>query len=186
MLEETTVPETTVPETTVPETTVPETTVPETTVPETTAPETQPFDPDLSGDPWTPGVSYVKGDVVSYANKLYTCRQPHTALKGWEPTDAPALWLEGGSKPVDPEPTVPETTVPETTAPETTAPETTEPETTAPAPIDPSEVTEWKAGVSYETDALVTYKGVTYSCVQGHTALGGWEPCNVPALWAVK
>ncbi|MEV7231015.1 MULTISPECIES: carbohydrate-binding protein [Polymorphospora] len=27
------------------------------------------------------------------------------------------------------------------------------------------------------------YKGVSYRCLQGHTALVGWEPPNVPALW---
>ena len=29
----------------------------------------------------------------------------------------------------------------------------------------------------------MTYNGVTYTCLQGHTALAGWEPSNVPALW---
>ena len=31
--------------------------------------------------------------------------------------------------------------------------------------------------------SLVSYDGVTYWCIQGHTSLTGWEPPNVPALW---
>ncbi|MGE6228449.1 carbohydrate-binding protein [Paenibacillus chitinolyticus] len=27
--------------------------------------------------------------------------------------------------------------------------------------------------------------GKTYRALQGHTAMPGWEPANVPALWAV-
>src|SRR5581483_2492639 len=50
-------------------------------------------------------------------------------------------------------------------------------QTTAPA---------WTAGTSYKVGDLVTYNGVTYVCLQAHTALTGWEPPNVPALWAVS
>jgi predicted carbohydrate-binding protein with CBM5 and CBM33 domain len=41
----------------------------------------------------------------------------------------------------------------------------------------------WTAGVAYRTGDRVTFNGGTYRCVQGHTALPGWEPSNVPALW---
>ncbi|NUR84067.1 MAG: cellulose-binding protein [Nonomuraea sp.] len=41
----------------------------------------------------------------------------------------------------------------------------------------------WTAGTAYGSGDLVTYNGVTYRCVQPHTALPGWEPPNVPALW---
>ncbi|MFF0312829.1 lytic polysaccharide monooxygenase [Streptosporangium sp. NPDC004379] len=41
----------------------------------------------------------------------------------------------------------------------------------------------WTAGTSYKAGDLVTYGGRTYRCVQPHTALTGWEPPNVPALW---
>ena len=37
--------------------------------------------------------------------------------------------------------------------------------------------------VAYATGAQVTYNGVTYTCLQGHTSMTGWEPPNVPALW---
>ena len=39
---------------------------------------------------------------------------------------------------------------------------------------------EWKA---YAVDALVTYGGATYACVQAHTSQPGWTPDAVPALW---
>jgi hypothetical protein len=44
----------------------------------------------------------------------------------------------------------------------------------------------WQAGRSYSTGALVTYGGMTYRCVQGHTSQVGWEPPNTPALWSVQ
>ena len=43
---------------------------------------------------------------------------------------------------------------------------------------------EWAAGTSYAVDDQVTYQGVTYTCLQAHTAIVGWEPPNVPALWS--
>ncbi|MER7724601.1 carbohydrate-binding protein [Streptomyces sp. NPDC096323] len=42
----------------------------------------------------------------------------------------------------------------------------------------------WAAGVLYNAGDRVTYGGVAYRCLQAHTALTGWEPPNVPALWA--
>ncbi|MEU4411143.1 lytic polysaccharide monooxygenase [Streptosporangium sp. NPDC023963] len=41
----------------------------------------------------------------------------------------------------------------------------------------------WAAGTAYAVGATVTYGGVTYQCLQAHTALAGWEPPNVAALW---
>ncbi|MEJ5187799.1 glycosyl hydrolase family 18 protein [Treponema sp. J25] len=46
---------------------------------------------------WTPGTYYAVGAVVSWNNYLWTCRQAHTALVGWEPGNVPALWLQGES-----------------------------------------------------------------------------------------
>lgn len=43
----------------------------------------------------------------------------------------------------------------------------------------------WAAGTTYAAGDVVTYEGVQYRCRQGHTALVGWEPPNVPALWEV-
>ncbi|MFI6155255.1 carbohydrate-binding protein [Kitasatospora sp. NPDC051170] len=41
----------------------------------------------------------------------------------------------------------------------------------------------WTAGRSYNAGDRVTYNGASYVCLQGHTAMVGWEPPNVPALW---
>jgi len=49
---------------------------------------------------------------------------------------------------------------------------------------EPPATNEWAAGVDYVVDDEVTYKGVTYRCLQAHTAIVGWEPPNVPALWS--
>jgi hypothetical protein len=61
---------------------------------------------------------------------------------------------------------------------------TTPPSSTPPStpPITPSGT--WAAGRVYATGAVVTYGGLSYRCLQGHTAQPGWEPPNVPALWS--
>ncbi|MFJ6620392.1 carbohydrate-binding protein [Kitasatospora sp. NPDC091335] len=41
----------------------------------------------------------------------------------------------------------------------------------------------WTPGTLYNAGDRVTYSGVSYTCLQGHTAMAGWEPPNVPALW---
>ena len=43
----------------------------------------------------------------------------------------------------------------------------------------------WAAGVAYVVDDAVIYNDITYVCLQPHTSIIGWEPPNVPALWAV-
>ncbi|CAL9335070.1 M28 family peptidase [Streptomyces sp. enrichment culture] len=43
--------------------------------------------------------------------------------------------------------------------------------------------TTWQVGTTYAAGDVVTYDGVSYRCLQGHTAYPGWEPPNVPALW---
>ncbi|MEU3604941.1 carbohydrate-binding protein [Streptomyces sp. NPDC035033] len=43
----------------------------------------------------------------------------------------------------------------------------------------------WTAGRAYAAGDRVTYGGVGYVCLQAHTAMAGWEPPNVPALWRV-
>ncbi|EPY11018.1 fibronectin type III domain-containing protein [Paenibacillus alvei] len=42
--------------------------------------------------PWAPNVSYKANDEVTYGEKTYVCRQAHTSLLGWEPSNVPALW----------------------------------------------------------------------------------------------
>ncbi|MFD8531020.1 M28 family peptidase [Streptosporangium canum] len=43
--------------------------------------------------------------------------------------------------------------------------------------------TTWQTWTLYAAGDTVTYNGVSYRCLQGHTSLPGWEPPNVPALW---
>ncbi|WP_053174658.1 M28 family peptidase [Nonomuraea sp. SBT364] len=42
----------------------------------------------------------------------------------------------------------------------------------------------WAAWTAYAAGDVVTYQGAGYRCLQAHTSLPGWEPANVPALWA--
>lgn len=55
---------------------------------------------------------------------------------------------------------------------------TTDPDAPAPAA--------WAAGKAYVKGDLATYNGKTFICLQPHTSLAGWEPPNVPALWALQ
>ncbi|MDK8179526.1 lytic polysaccharide monooxygenase [Paenibacillus sp. UMB4589-SE434] len=41
---------------------------------------------------WAPNTAYTVGTKVSYNGNVYECRQPHTSLIGWEPSNVPALW----------------------------------------------------------------------------------------------
>ncbi|WP_433351463.1 M28 family peptidase [Microtetraspora malaysiensis] len=41
----------------------------------------------------------------------------------------------------------------------------------------------WAPYATYAAGDVVTYGGDRYRCLQGHTALPGWEPPLVPALW---
>ncbi len=49
--------------------------------------------------------------------------------------------------------------------------------------INSTQTPAWTAGTAYKVGDLVTYGGKTYKCIQAHTALTGWEPPIVPALW---
>lgn len=46
-----------------------------------------------AAQPWAPNVAYTAGTLVSYNGNTYECRQSHTSLTGWEPSNVPALWL---------------------------------------------------------------------------------------------
>ncbi|QQR43281.1 fibronectin type III domain-containing protein [Myxococcus xanthus] len=48
---------------------------------------------------WAPNTSYTVGDIVSHGGTGYDCRQSHQSLVGWEPPNAPALWLERTGNP---------------------------------------------------------------------------------------
>src|SRR5688500_6716474 len=47
-----------------------------------------------------------------------------------------------------------------------------------------ADAAEWAPNTFYAVNALVTYQGPTYKCLQAHTSQVGWEPANVPALWS--
>ncbi|WP_018751226.1 carbohydrate-binding protein [Paenibacillus sanguinis] len=41
----------------------------------------------------------------------------------------------------------------------------------------------WAPNTAYAVNDTVTYSGSTYTCLQAHTSLVGWEPTSAPALW---
>lgn len=42
---------------------------------------------------------------------------------------------------------------------------------------------EWKVGTNYKPGDVVTYKGKTYRCLQGHPAMEHWNPAAAASLW---
>ncbi len=44
-------------------------------------------------------------------------------------------------------------------------------------------VSPWATGISYKVGQLVSFNGGVFSCIQAHTAVDGWFPDIVPALW---
>ncbi|MEU4537320.1 carbohydrate-binding protein [Streptosporangium sp. NPDC023825] len=74
--------------------------------------------------------------------------------------------LEGGTTPPTPTPTPTPTRTP----------------TPTPTPTQTG-ATSWRAGTAYAVGAQVTHSGVSYRCLQAHTAQVGWEPSTTPALW---
>ncbi|WP_438351083.1 lytic polysaccharide monooxygenase [Paenibacillus sp. FA6] len=42
---------------------------------------------------WAANIAYTVGTLVIYNGSVYECRQSHTSLNGWEPSNVPALWL---------------------------------------------------------------------------------------------
>ena len=146
----------------------------------------------VSAPLWTAGTAYSVGQVVSYGSPLYTytCRQAHTALLGWEPPNVPALWLVGDpvtnpSVAPSPSPTAtPQPSVAPSVAPSiapSVAPSVAPSSTPTATPVS----SVWTPGTYYVVGQLVSYANVAYTCRQPHTALVGWEPPNVPALWLV-
>ncbi|MEU2662616.1 lytic polysaccharide monooxygenase [Micromonospora sp. DT46] len=94
-------------------------------------------------------------NIADTANAFYSCVD---------------LQVGGGGNPSPtPSPTGP---APSPTPTPTAAP------TTPPAPGG-----SWTAGRAYQVGDQVTYGGLTYRCRQAHTAIPGWEPPHVPALW---
>jgi hypothetical protein len=42
---------------------------------------------------WAPNVFYAVGSLATYGGATYRCIQAHTSLVGWEPPNAPSLWV---------------------------------------------------------------------------------------------
>ncbi|RLK22770.1 chitin-binding protein [Micromonospora sp. M71_S20] len=110
---------------------------------------------DLGGYPGRQKVLAV-WNIADTANAFYSCVD---------------LQVGGGGNPSPtPSPTRP---APSPTPTPTAAP------TTPPAPGG-----SWTTGRAYQVGDQVTYGGLTYRCRQAHTAIPGWEPPHVPALWS--
>ncbi|MDF5752114.1 lytic polysaccharide monooxygenase [Spongiactinospora sp. TRM90649] len=92
-------------------------------------------------------------NIADTAMAFYSCVDLQVGPGGPDPTPTPT-------------PTISQTPTPTPTVTPTSGP-----------------VTNWAAGTSYAAGDRVTYNGVTYRCSQAHTAMSGWEPPNVPALW---
>jgi predicted carbohydrate-binding protein with CBM5 and CBM33 domain len=120
-----------------------------------------------------------KSHTVNFAG--YTGRQ--TVLARWNISDTINAFYScvdlnfGGVTTPTPTPT-PTTPTPTTPTPTpTTSPTPTPTQTTNPGS------TTWATGTAYRVGDRVTYNGATYQCRQAHTALAGWEPPYVAALW---
>jgi chitin-binding protein len=70
------------------------------------------------------------------------------------------------------------------TPPTTPPPSNPPPTTAAPSSPPPPAGGTWAPNRAYSVGSTVTYGGASYRCIQAHTSLLGWEPPNVPALWA--
>jgi chitin-binding protein len=112
--------------------------------------------------------------TVSHTVNLGGRTGRQTVLAIWNIADTPMAFYScvdvqiGGGNPSPPNPTTPPPN-PTTPPPNPTTP--------------PAQGGTWSAGTAYAVGATVTYGGVSYRCRQAHTALTGWEPPNVPALW---
>ncbi|WP_433256808.1 lytic polysaccharide monooxygenase [Streptosporangium sp. CA-135522] len=114
------------------------------------------------------------GATVSHSVSLGGRSGRQKVLAIWNIADTPNafyscvdLQVGGGS----PDPTPTPTTGPTATPTPTPTPTSTTPSGT------------WTTGTAYQPGAVVTYGGASYRCIQAHTAIPGWEPPNVPALW---
>ncbi len=76
-----------------PPATTPPATRPPTTGPTAQPPTTSPTTAPPAGGTWAPNTAYATGQVVTYNGRRYQCRQAHTSLVGWEPSNVLALWL---------------------------------------------------------------------------------------------
>ncbi|AGZ46449.1 putative secreted chitin-binding protein [Actinoplanes friuliensis DSM 7358] len=116
------------------------------------------------------------GDTV---NAFYSCIDLNVGGGGSAPAPAPTT-------PPAASPTTPPVASPTTAAPTSAVPITEAPPAggSSGSPAGGSSGSAWAPGVTYKTGDKVTYKGVTYQCRQGHSAIRSWEPSIYTlALW---
>ncbi|MEU8239772.1 lytic polysaccharide monooxygenase [Actinoplanes missouriensis] len=123
-----------------------------------------------------PGAS--KSHTVNFSG--YSGRQ--TVLARWNVADTinafySCVDLNFGGGTTNPTPT------PTTPTPTPTTPTPTSSPTPTPTATSNPGATTWAAGTAYKVGDRVTYSGKNYQCRQAHTAITGWEPPYVAALW---
>lgn len=149
----------------------------------TVAPTATPTGSTCTAPAWKSADVYTGGAQVSHGGHTW---QAQWWTQGEEPgVTTSGVWLDKGACAATATATTAATSTPTKTAAPTTAATATPTKTAAPTatPTATSSVKAWAAGTAYKVGDLVTYGGVTYRCLQAHTALVGWEPPNVPALW---
>ena len=111
--------------------------------------------------------AYSVGERISWRGHVY-----RSLVDGnvWPPDAAPDSWsLEG--------------TLPEGAEPPVLEPEP-EPEPEDPTPEPDTGVEAWVPSLPLEVGDRVEYNGGVYVVQQAHTTQAGWEPTNLPALFA--
>ncbi|MDX8035906.1 discoidin domain-containing protein [Lentzea sp. BCCO 10_0856] len=58
-----------------------------------------------------------------------------------------------------------------------------QPTTTTTQPPDGGAYPAWASGTAYAAGSRVSYAGLDYQCLQGHTSITTWEPPNAASLW---
>jgi Glycosyl hydrolases family 18 len=119
---------------------------------------------------WVTNHFYSVGNLVSYSSRNYRCQQAHTSLVGWEPPNAPALWVDTGACSGSATPTAAPRATP-TTAPGSTPTPTAAPSggTCAPA---------WNSATAYASPGTLVSR-VCPSSTQNY-ANAFWTQNNDP------
>ncbi|MNC19922.1 Chitinase A1 precursor [compost metagenome] len=123
---------------------------------------------------WSSAAVYTKGQQVSYGGILYEA-QWWTQGERPDLSGAYGVWKVIG--------TCGNTTASPTPSPAATA--TPVPTATPTATATPG-AGAWTAGIAYKAGDVVAYNGASYTCLQAHTSLAGWEPATTPALWKLN
>jgi chitinase len=131
------------------------TTVPTTPVPTTPVPTPVPTPTPKPTPTSNPTLSFTKGEKLIYKNVEYTCLSTVMIPNIYDSK----TWK---AKPLSSQlPLILDDKVPVVVEP--------------PVVVQPV-VVEWKDITLYSVNSIVTYKGVRYSCMQGHTSNIGWVP----------